>query len=163
MNITEVIVFEEKYHEDFKKLTCEWLEKYFYVEPEDEIVLNNPKEAIIDKGGYILLAKQGEEIAGTVSLIKVEDTVFELAKLAVTQKYQGLGIGKKLMEYCLDIAKKKNTKKIILYTNHKLISAIALYKKFDFIEVPLTNNKYIEVDLKMERCMVSQLLSAESR
>ena len=150
VNTIELIEFEEKYHDDFKRLSYEWLEKYVSVEPEDERILNNPKEVILDSGGYIFLVKINEEIVGTVSLIKVDDVTYELAKLAVTQKCQGLGIGKMLMEHCLRIAKKENTKKIILYTNHKLISAIELYKKFKFIEVQLINNKYIESDLKME-------------
>ncbi|SNS97858.1 Ribosomal protein S18 acetylase RimI [Anaerovirgula multivorans] len=150
MNTIELIEFEEKYHNDFKRLSYEWLEKYVSVEPEDERILSNPKEVIIDKGGSVFLAKYGEEIVGTVSLIRVNDTTFEIAKLAVTEKYQGLGIGKKLMEHCLYVSRQKNTRKIILYTNHKLNSAIALYKKFNFIEVPIINNKYIESDLKME-------------
>ena len=76
--------------------------------------------------------------------------VFEIAKLAVTEKYQGLKIGRMLMEKCLYVGKQKGAKRIILYTNHKLTSAIELYKKFNFIEIPLVNNKYIESDLKME-------------
>lgn len=146
----ELIEFEEKYHDDFKRLSYEWLEKYVLVEAEDEKILNNPKEVILDSGGYIFLAKFDDEIVGTVSLIKVDDVTYELAKLAVTQKYQGLGIGRMLMEHCVKIAMKENTKKIILYTNHKLISAIELYRKFKFTEVQLTNNKYMESDLKME-------------
>ncbi|MGK0469420.1 MAG: DNA-binding response OmpR family regulator [Clostridium sp.] len=55
-----------------------------------------------------------------------------------------------LMEKCLNVANQNSTKKIILYTNHILISAIALYKKYDFKEITLVNNKYIESDLKME-------------
>jgi len=54
------------------------------------------------------------------------------------------------MDKCLSVAKENNSKKIILYTNHILTSAIALYKKFGFKEIPLVNNKYIESDLKME-------------
>lgn len=146
----KIVEYEEKYHKDLKRLSYEWLEKYVSVEPEDEKILNNPKEVVLDKGGFIFFAKYNEEIVGTVSLIKVDNNTFELAKLAVTEKYQGLKIGKMLMEKCLYVAKKNNSKKIILYTNHKLSSAIGLYKKFGFKEIPLVNNKYIESDIKME-------------
>lgn len=150
MNKIKIVEFEEKYHDDLKRLSYEWLEKYVSVEPEDEKILNNPKEVVLDNGGFIFFAKYDEAVVGTVSLIRVDENTFELAKLAVTEKYQGLEIGKMLMEKCLYVAKQENVKRIILYTNHILISAIALYKKFDFMETPLVNNKYIESDLKME-------------
>ncbi|SCY56126.1 GNAT family N-acetyltransferase [Alkaliphilus peptidifermentans] len=150
MGEVKIVEYEEKYHSDFKRLSYEWLEEYVSVEPEDEIILNNPKEVILDNGGFIFFAKFNEEIVGTVSLIRVDEYTFELAKLAVTKKYQGLKIGKKLMEKCLYVAKQKNAQKVILYTSHILTSAIELYKRFDFKEVPLINNKYIESDLKME-------------
>ena len=51
---------------------------------------------------------------------------------------------------CLYAAGQKSAKRIILYTNHILASAIVLYEKYDFKEIPLLNNKYIESDLKME-------------
>jgi len=150
MKKIEMVEYEEKYHDDFKKISYEWLKKYVSVEPEDEKILNNPKTVVLDKGGFIFFAKYGEEVIGTVSLIKVDEYTYELAKLAVTEKYQGLKIGKMLMEKCLNVANQKNIKKIILYTNHILISAIALYRKYDFKEITLVNNKYIESDLKME-------------
>ena len=150
MNKIEIIKFKEEYCDDLKRLSYEWLEKYVSVEPEDKKILDNPKGIIIDKGGHIFFAKYGKEIVGTVSLIKVDENTFELAKLAVTEKYQGLKIGKSLIEKCLQTSKQQNIKKIILYTNTKLISAIRLYIKYGFKEIPLINNKYIESDLKME-------------
>jgi ribosomal protein S18 acetylase RimI-like enzyme len=150
MSEIEIVEYEERYHRDLKSLSYEWLKKYVSVEPEDEKILNNPKEVILDNGGFIFFAKYNENIVGTVSLIKVDNNIFELAKLAVTEKYQGLKIGKILMEKCLHVAKQNNSQKIILYTNHTLTSAIELYKKFNFKEIPLVNNKYIESDLKME-------------
>lgn len=150
MNCIEIVGYDEKYHECFKKISYEWLQKYNLLEDEDEKIINNPKEIILDNGGYVFFAKCGEEIAGTVSLIKVDAQTFELAKLAVTEKYQGLKISNILMEKCLDVAKQNNAKKIILYSNKLLTSALKLYEKFKFKEIPLTNTKYEEADIKME-------------
>lgn len=149
MDKVDIISFKDEYCNDFKRLSYEWLEKYVSIEPEDERILNNPKEVILDNGGYIFFAKCGEEIVGTVSLIRVDKDTYELAKLAVTKKFQGLKIGNQLMERCIQVANQENIKKIILYTNHKLISAIKLYGKYGFKNIPLVNNKYIESDLKM--------------
>ncbi|MGE7768522.1 GNAT family N-acetyltransferase [Peribacillus sp. NPDC096540] len=99
----------------------------------------------------MFFAQYNNEIVGTVSLIKMkEENSYELAKLAVTEKYQGLKIGRKLMEVCLEVSMTEKVDKIILYTNHVLTSAIELYKKFGFQNVKLENNKYLEADLKME-------------
>jgi hypothetical protein len=38
-----------------KTLNIEWLSKYFKIEPKDELVLSNPQEEIIDKGGMIFM------------------------------------------------------------------------------------------------------------
>ncbi|MGW6302502.1 GNAT family N-acetyltransferase [Peribacillus butanolivorans] len=84
-------------------------------------------------------------------MIKLDgENAFELAKLAVTEKYQGLKIGRRLMEKCIEVAKLEGASKIVLFTNHKLTAAIELYKKFGFSFVSLENIKYLEADLKME-------------
>ncbi|MFF2908678.1 GNAT family N-acetyltransferase [Paenibacillus sp. NPDC057934] len=150
MSTIEIINYEKQYHEDFRRLSYEWLEKYVSVEPEDERILANPGEIILDKGGFIFLAMYRGEVVGTASLIRVDDAVFELAKFAVTEQYQRLGIGRRLMDHCLKVARQEQSAKIILYTNHKLVPAIALYRKYNFIDVPIADNKYIESDMRME-------------
>ena len=96
-NIVEIIPFSSDLKDPIKTLNKEWLQKYFRVEEKDEIVLSNPQEEIIDKGGMIFYAKYNNEILGTVSLLKIDNTTFELSKMAVSDKAQGLGIGNKLL------------------------------------------------------------------
>mgnify|MGYP000657062885 CR=1 FL=1 len=48
-----IVDFEERHLNDFKKLGYEWLLKYDLLEPVDEEMLNNPKEKIIDEGGFV--------------------------------------------------------------------------------------------------------------
>ncbi len=150
MNNIEIVEYDEKYLEEFKKMSYEWLLKYNLLEDEDERIINNPQEIIIDNGGYIFFAKCGDDIAGTVSLIKVDKQTFELAKLAVKEKYQGLKISNVLMDKCFEKAKQNNATKIILYSNKLLTTALKLYEKYKFTEIPLTNTKYLESDIKME-------------
>jgi N-acetylglutamate synthase-like GNAT family acetyltransferase len=149
----KIIPFSSDLKEYIKTLNKEWLQKYFRVEEKDEIVLSNPQEEIIDKGGMIFYAKYNEEILGTVSLMKVDETTFELSKMAVSDKAQGLGIGNKLLVHCLAVAEENNIKKLFLYSNRILLPAIHLYEKFGFIEVPLGNVSYERADIKMEKIM----------
>uniref|UniRef100_UPI003137D1C7 GNAT family N-acetyltransferase n=1 Tax=Fluviicola taffensis TaxID=191579 RepID=UPI003137D1C7 len=131
----EIIPYSEELKEYVKILNYEWLEEHFYVEEGDEISLSDPKKHIIDKGGFVFFAKKEDEIVGTVSLIKKSESVFELGKMAVTRYAQGFGIGKILLEHCLEFAKQKQIEKLILYSNTKLESAIHLYRKYGFVEI----------------------------
>lgn len=146
----EIINYEPKHAKEFYNLNAEWLEKYFYVEPYDQKVLSNPQQFIIDKGGYIFFAKYNNEIVGTVALIN-QSSFFELSKMAVSPKYQGLKIGKQLMNHCIDFAKQQNWESITLYSHRKLIPAINLYKKIGFKEIELESDSHYErSDIKMK-------------
>ncbi|WPO77960.1 GNAT family N-acetyltransferase [Flavobacterium sp. KACC 22761] len=147
----EIIPFSSDLKEHIKTLNIAWLEKYFRVEDKDKITLSNPQEEIIDKGGMIFYAQYNNEIIGTASLLKVNDSTFELSKMAVSDKAQGLGIGNKLLEHCVKIAKEKGIKTLFLYSNTILLPAIHLYKKFGFVEIPLESGIYERADIKMEK------------
>ena len=113
-------------------------------------MLDHPKEVILDKGGYIFLAHYDDTVVGTIGLIKIGESSFEILKLGVNEKFQGLGIGRKLMIYCLDLCSQLNVKKVVLETNTKLVSAIQLYKSLGFVEIPLTEVLFLTADCKME-------------
>ena len=150
MNI-EIIPYSDELKEHLKTLNYEWLEEYFYVEEGDRLSLSNPQEYILDKGGFIFFAKRDEEIVGTVSLLKKKDQVFELGKMAVSKNVRGSGIGKLLLEHCLEFAKQKQIASLILYSNTILGPAIHLYKKYGFTEIELEPGVYERGNIKMEK------------
>jgi hypothetical protein len=84
----EIIEFSEALSKPIKTLNYEWLEKYFKIEDADLVSLSNHKKNIIDKGGYIYYAKFNGEIVGTASLLKKSETIYELGKMAVSDKVQ---------------------------------------------------------------------------
>lgn len=146
-----IIPFSAELKEPIKTLNIEWLQKYFKVEPKDEKVLSNPQQEIIDKGGMIFYVQYKDAIVGTVSLLKIDKQTFELSKMAVSEEIQGLGIGKKLLEHCIEVAKEQQIEKLILYSNRSLKPAIHLYKKFGFQEIDLEEGIYERADIKMEK------------
>ncbi len=146
--------YKADYKEYIKSLNYEWLEKHFAVEPVDVIQLSNPQKEILDKGGRIFFALDDDKVIGTASLLKVSEEEYELAKMAVTKKYQHAGIGKMLMEHCIEEAKLLNAKKITLFSNTKLEAAIHVYTKYGFVEIPLpTEMHYVRSDIKMEKIL----------
>ncbi|MBC5841956.1 GNAT family N-acetyltransferase [Flavobacterium sp. F-380] len=151
--MVRIIPFTIDLKDYIKILNVEWLQKYFRIEDRDEIVLSNPQEEIIDKGGLIYYATYNDEIVGTVSLLRVSNTVYEVSKMAVTTNVQGLGIGKILLEHCFQVAKERNATKLILYSNTSLQSAIHLYYKYGFVAIPLESGIYERADIKMEKVL----------
>lgn len=69
--------------------------------------------------------------------------------MAVDETHQGLKIGKQLAEAAITWCKENNTSTIILYSNTKLVPAIALYRKLGFREVEL-DGPYKRSDIKMQ-------------
>lgn len=149
MSQIRITHFEPAYRDAIRRLNVEWLEKYFHVEEIDREVLSKPEEVILAPGGEIFYAWYGDEIVGTVSLMKIDETCFELTKMAVSENFQGLGIGKLLMENCLDFAKKAGIKQIIIYSNRRLERAVDMYRKFGFLEMDLGPVIYQRADIKM--------------
>ena len=147
----EIIDFHPEKSSIFGNLNIEWLEKYFYVEPYDHKILGDPQSYIIDKGGYIFFAEINSKIVGTVALIN-EKECYELSKMAVSPEYQGLKIGNKLIDYCIEFSKQQGWKKIMLYSNTILKPAINLYKKVGFKEVKL------EPDVHYDRANIKMVL-----
>lgn len=145
-----IVEYEEKHHPEFKRLNLEWLEKYNLAESHDLEVLEDPKEAILDHGGVIYMAIDGNHVVGSAALIKEEDGVYELAKMAVDPAWRGRGISKLLIEKCLEAARSWNAKKVTLYSNSQLLAALALYKKYGFYHISTENSPYVTADVRME-------------
>ncbi|TYB76384.1 GNAT family N-acetyltransferase [Bizionia myxarmorum] len=147
----KIIPFEKQFVQSFYDLNIEWLKTYFYVEPFDEEVLSKPEIYIIDKGGFIFFVQSDLEIVGTVALMPTADkTVLELTKMAVNPDLRGQKIGQQLLQYCINFARDKNFKSLLLYSNTKLANAIYLYRKYGFIEIPVEENSpYKRGNIKM--------------
>ncbi|MBK8305244.1 MAG: GNAT family N-acetyltransferase [Chloracidobacterium sp.] len=147
----EVVDFSEEWAEDFASLNYEWIEKYFSVEKHDREILDDPQTFVIDPGGQIFMAIVSGLAAGTVALIPSGDGVLELTKMAVAPEFQGMGIANHLMQNCIARAEAVGTKLIFLESHRSLQPALALYRKFGFVEVPTDpNSEYERADIRME-------------
>jgi mannose-6-phosphate isomerase-like protein (cupin superfamily)/N-acetylglutamate synthase-like GNAT family acetyltransferase len=149
----DIIPYTEELKEHVKLLNVEWLEKYFRVEEIDVIQLSNPTEEIINKAGFIYYARHNNVIVGTVSLLYVEEGRYELAKMAVTDMAQGLGVGNMLMQHCFNECKRLNIQSLVLYSNRSLRPAIHLYHKYGFSEIELETGHYDRANIKMEKVL----------
>jgi [ribosomal protein S18]-alanine N-acetyltransferase len=85
--------------------------------------------------------EDNKEIVAYFGLAIVDDTA-DITTIAVRADFQGRGIGTKLMQEILDIAAKRNLRKIMLEVKPENLAAISLYQKFDFEVIGLRRNYY---------------------
>ena len=148
--MVSIIAYEDQYAARFKELNLEWLDKYGLTEEGDLAMLNDPNGQIINTGGAIFLASVGDEIVGSAALIQEAPGEFELAKMAVAERWQGKGISKLLIQKCLDTAKQLGATRVFLVSNSQLTTAISLYEQYGFNHVPVVNAHYLTADVMME-------------
>lgn len=146
----KIIDFEDKYQPSFAALNYAWIEKHFTVEQMDRDSLDHPREKIYKNGGHILLAQSDEEIIGTCALIKIENGYFELAKMAVSEKHRGKGIGYALGNATLQKAKELGATKVYLESNDVLAPALKLYEKLGFKHIEHKETPYCRCNVQME-------------
>ena len=148
----KIIPYEPCHQAAFRALNEEWITTHWEMEEADYHALDHPQEYILDKGGYIFIALYKDEPVGTCALYKMDDPVYdyELAKLAVSPKVQGKGLGILLCETAINKAVELSCKKIFLESNTLLKPAIHLYRKLGFKELSNYHHAYPRGNIQME-------------
>ncbi len=128
----EIVEYQPHYAQYFRDLNYEWLEEYFEVEPYDRIVLNDPQKQIIKLGGYVFFARVKAEVVGTCALLKHTERKYELAKMGVTERFRGRGVGHRLTQAAIDKARALGADTLVLATSRLLPVANHLYESLGF-------------------------------
>ena len=147
-----IVPWNERYREEFVRLSLLWISRYFTVEPADEKQLADPYSSCIASGGEIFCAVDTAtgKVAGVCALIfHPAEKRWELAKLCVDPEYRGLGIGGRLVDAVVELAWKKSARELFLVSNRILAAAIALYRKKGFVEMPPDESEYRRADIQM--------------
>ncbi len=151
---TEIIDYRPEDREAFKTLNIEWIDRYFDVEETDLQQLDHPVDEIIKPGGHILMALYRGEVVGTCALIKADEDRYELAKMAVTDRVQGKGIGLLIGQAVIEKAREIGAGMVFLESNTILEPAIALYRKLGFKRVCGPPSPYDRCNIQMELPLV---------
>ncbi|MDY0780251.1 bifunctional helix-turn-helix transcriptional regulator/GNAT family N-acetyltransferase [Tenacibaculum sp. IB213877] len=148
----KILEYLPEHHSAFKQLNEEWIKTYFKIEEADRKALDNPQEYILNNGGKILVAVENNEILGVCALIKMNDIDYdyELAKMAVSPKARGKGIGYLLGKSIIEKAKFLGAKSLYLESNTILKPAIALYNKLGFKKIVGHSTPYERCNIQME-------------
>jgi ribosomal protein S18 acetylase RimI-like enzyme len=72
------------------------------------------------------------EVVGSVFLVRKSPTVAKLRLLIIHPKARGRGLGRRLTRACIEFARKKRYRKIVLWTQSHLGAARAIYERENF-------------------------------
>lgn len=146
----KIVDYEPALQPYFERFNKAWLEEFFTVEPLDKWVLEQPQQAILDRGGKVYFAATGNAVIGTVALRFIEEGVYEMTKMAVDRNYRGGGAGKFLCSTAIEKAKQLGAERLILYSNSVLKNAIHIYLAAGFKHIPVVPGTYERSDVMME-------------
>ncbi len=150
----KIVIYTPEYRDSFIALNKEWIETYFRIEESDKETFKHVDKIITD-GGQIFIAIADDGMPAGCCALKnhPESDSHELAKMAVSPKYQGQHIGSMLGKSLLDYAARHGVKRIYLEGNTRLHASIALYRSLGFKEVPLKEKIYDRCDIVMEKIL----------
>ena len=101
--------------------------------------------------GRLLLAIEGEQIAGCIALRPFGDDDCEMKRLYVRPEFRGQGLGKKLVTTLIDVARQTGYERMLLDTlPGKMDEAITLYRLLGFREIAPYYNNPVQGALFME-------------
>ena len=83
------------------------------------------------------------EIVGIYVLIKTRPHTMELVNISVKDNFQGKGIGRKMMNHAINIAKESGAKVLELGTGNSSIGQLAFYQKLGFRIVGIDKDFFI--------------------
>ena len=146
-----IIPFRDNLAEAFARLNKEWIERFFRLEENDLKTLHDPHGTVLNGGGQIFLALDGDTPVGAVAAVHEAPGVYELAKMAVSPSHQGRGIGEMLGHAAIDYAVAQGAEVMFLDTNSALGPAIRLYERLGFAHAQRpTPTVYERSDVYME-------------
>ena len=99
---------------------------------------------------------QQQKIVGTTAVrnLKQFESTCELKRMYVSSDFRQLGLGQKLLDISIDLAKRIGYTRMVLDSSKMLHAARALYLKNGFVDIPRYNDNY-RADVFMEKKLLS--------
>lgn len=156
MTMLKIVPFGEEHAvEDIRAIFLEYGEsldfELCFQDFEAELA-NLPGEYAPPRGS-ILLAMDGDAVAGCVALRPLNDGVCEMKRLFVRPAYRGTALGRKLAVAIVAEGRRLGYRAMRLDTVPSMVAAIALYRSLGFVEIepyrenPIDGALYMELDL----------------
>ncbi len=83
---------------------------------EKAIMLPRSRETLLEQLDSFVVAELNGDIVGCGSLTRLGQELVEIRSLGITEKYKGLGIGTKLVDYLIEEARQQKIPKVMALT-----------------------------------------------
>jgi len=99
--------------------------------------------------GTLLLARDGDAVAGCIALRPVDHRDCEMKRLYVRDQFRAAGLGRRLVERVIATAQAIGYRRMVLDTLPSMVSAQRLYESFGFTDVtayrhnPIQGTRYL--------------------
>jgi GNAT superfamily N-acetyltransferase len=103
-------------------------------------------------GVLLLVVDPAGKVVGTAAVHVLEPGVGELKRMWIRPAHHGGGLGRRLLDACLDEARWLGCRALRLDTKSRLAAAVHLYRAYGFAEIPRYNENR-RADLWMERAL----------
>ena len=104
------------------------------------------RQEILNKNCKYIIAKTDDgEILGFAGILINVDIV-EIMNIVVRKNYRRNGVGQKLLDELINLAKETNLNNLSLEVNSKNVPAIKLYEKNGFIQIGIRKKYYNNID-----------------
>ena len=100
-------------------------------------------------GVLLVVADAAGEVVGTAAVRLLEPGMGELKRMWLRPSSQGRGLGRRLMDACLDEARRLGFRALRLDTQAEMEAAVHLYRAYGFSEIPRYNDNR-RADIWME-------------
>jgi len=121
----------------------------FDLSGKDKDLLRIPENYQTD-GGIFLIARADDALCGTIALKRLSSVIMELKRFYVKKEYQGKGLGKQLLGELISHAGNSGAGAIRLDTTNRSQTAISLFNKYSFVEIPRYNDDpYAEIFMEL--------------
>jgi len=115
------VLYEQEYSLDYT------FEAYVAKPLSDFAISNN------DKRQRIWVVESNGEVVGCIAIVRVNDEDSQLRWFILRPDHRGRGLGKSLVADAIEFSRGMGYKRIILWTFSELDVAIAIYRKFGFV------------------------------
>ena len=112
----------------------------------------------VPPSGHLLLAVEGDQVAGCVALRKIGEGIGEMKRLYVRPEFRGQGLGRTLTEATIEAAREIGYQQLRLDTlPGKMDQAIRMYRSLGFKDIeryydnPYGETAYMELLLHQEQ------------
>jgi len=128
--------YNHAYEGAFEHIWVDWLKNTMGIEPQlqDLEEVRNPFQSYVQNGGMAFYATDETCCVGVVAVKKLNETDYEFCKLVVSEKVRGSGLGRQLVQQCIDFVCERKGAYLYLQSFYKLEIALKMYHSMGFLK-----------------------------